>query len=62
MYKNENLEGFQISFNSLIPKIADLMPLLSASTAWKVPAISFGWSTANPHRIKSSLWNILGNI
>jgi len=53
-YKADYLENFQSRFLSLFPGITGIMRDTSVSSPRKVPAVSCGWSTLNPHHYKSN--------
>jgi hypothetical protein len=61
-YNDEYLDKFRSGFISLFPGITGLMKDSSASSPRKVPAVTCGWSTSNPHRYKSNRYTVLGNI
>ena len=62
IYQDRYLYSFKEQFVSLFPSIAKLMLDSSASSPRKVPAVSCGWSTANPNLYKNNRTTILGNI
>jgi hypothetical protein len=62
LYQDAYLESFKETFLSLLPCISKLMPDTSVSGSRKIPAVSCGWSTANPHLYKHNRTNIIGGI
>lgn len=62
LYTDRYLQTFADIMKSLLPSVASKMLDSSASSPRKVPAVSCGWSTANPHMYKSNRVNILGGV